>query len=201
MSASRDAFTLAFETTPILLVDGLASDIPGGVLPIAVFLEGVGIVDGLLNQRQLGRPFSAHFSPAAGSTLISQDASLYSFFGLASAANSVVSKPNKLTMHLTMPANTSGAGYLGKPITFTALKMGLDKHTELGGTYTVLTPAYIYTGCLLQSLVDISGFSDQNKQVQHSWAFEFLQPLLKTDQLQMTLNAAMKRMSQQLPPL
>ena len=135
MSALRDAFTLAFETTPILLVDGLASDIPGSVLPITVFLDGVSIIDGALTKGALSRAtLNTHFSPAAGSTLISQDVSLYPFLSQATAGNAVVQKPNKLTMHLTKPVSTQGEGYAGKLITFTALKMALDKHTELGGT-------------------------------------------------------------------
>jgi hypothetical protein len=184
------AFQLAFEISPIMLVDGLASAVPGGTLPIAAITEGLSIVNGLLHG-EIGNGPTAHFMPMAGTTLIQQDIGNLNFYNQATAANAVVNRPNRVMMQMLRPVSTTDGGYATKSLTFTALKMALDKHNQSGGSYTVLTPAFIYTGCLLRSVIDNSGFSEQNKQVQHSWMFEFEQPLLTISQLEATLGNLM----------
>lgn len=201
MNLVRNSFKLAFEISPILLCDGLAASIPGGVLPIAVITESIGIANGLL----LGNGFnldqlSTRFYPSAGTTLVVQDVAQYPFLNQATAANAVIQKPNRVVMEMKRPASTTNGGYVSKGLTFMALKTALDKHNQLGGTYTVLTPAFIYTGCLLQTFTDVSGFSDQNKQVQHTWSLEFIQPLLYVSQLDSVMNGLMKKISSGAKP-
>lgn len=191
------AFQLAFETSPILLVNGIASGVPGGILPIAVFTEGLSIVDGALNG-VIGEA-STRFIPMAGTTLVSQDIGEYPFFNQATAANAVVAKPNRVIMQMLRPASTTLGGYANKTMTFTALKLALDKHNQSGGSYIVLTPSFIYTGCLLRSMIDSSGFSPQNKQVQYSWALEFEQPLLFISQLDAVLGNLMSKFETGVP--
>lgn len=192
------AFKLAFEVSPIMLVNGIAADIPGGVMPIAVLTEGLSIADGLLHG-QLGKTQTAAFTPMAGSTLIQQEIGNLNFYNLTTAANAVVNKPNRVTMQMIRPAFTSDGGYATKSMTFTALKLALDMHNQSGGSYTVLTPAFIYTGCLLRAVVDVSGFSEQNKQVQHTWQFEFEQPLLSISQLDAALGNLMNKFESGMP--
>lgn len=200
MNLYENAFALAFQKTPILLVDGIAKYVPGGVLPIAVLTEGVSIVNGLLGGSILDvDTLTTNFEPAAGSTLVVNDIATYPFLNQATAANAVVKKPNRITMNMTRPATTTNGGYVAKPVLFTALKVALDNHTDLGGTYTVLTPSFIYTDCLLRSLVDLSGFSDQVKQVQYKWAFEFEQPLLNESQLKAELGTLMSKFADGVP--
>ena len=55
-------------------------------------------------------------------------------------------------------------------------KIALENHVQLGGTFTVLTPAYTYTNCLLTSLRDVTSPSD--KQVQFMYQWDFVQPLI-----------------------
>ncbi|ELU6036684.1 hypothetical protein SCG61_001009 [Salmonella enterica] len=191
-------FKLAFEISPILLVDGIAADIPGGVIPIAVLTEGISIADGLLHG-DIGKGPTAAFTPMAGTTLIQQDIGNLNFYNLLTAANSVVNKPNRVMMQMIRPAFTSGGGYATKGMTFTALKLALDKHNQSGGSYTVLTPSFIYTGCLMRQLIDVSGFSEQNKQVQHTWQFEFDQPLLTISQLDAALGNLMSKFETGMP--
>lgn len=191
-------FKLAFEISPILLVDGIAADIPGGVMPIAVLTEGISIADGLLHG-DIGKGPTAAFTPMAGTTLIQQDIGNLNFYNLLTAANSVVNKPNRVMMQMIRPAFTSGGGYATKGMTFTALKLALDKHNQSGGSYTVLTPSFIYTGCLMRQLIDVSGFSEQNKQVQHTWQFEFDQPLLTISQLDAALGNLMSKFETGMP--
>lgn len=193
----EEAFRLAFEISPILLVDGVASNIPGGVLPIAVLTEGISIVGGLLHGNI--STSSTRFLPMAGTTLIQQDVASLNFYNQIAAANAVVNKPNRVMMQMYRPAQTDNGGYLNKGITFSALKMTLDMHNQSGGSYIVLTPAFIYTGCLLRSMVDNSGFSGQNKQSQYSWVLEFEQPLLSISHLEARLGNIMSRFDSGTP--
>ncbi|EPC3488013.1 hypothetical protein ACRZCU_000103 [Citrobacter freundii] len=192
------AFKLAFEISPILLVDGIAADIPGGVMPIAVLTEGISVADGLLHG-DIGKGPTAAFTPMAGTTLIQQDIGNLNFYNLVTAANSVVNKPNRVLLQMIRPAFTSAGGYATKGMTFTALKLALDMHNQSGGSYTVLTPSFIYTGCLMRQLIDVSGFSEQNKQVQHTWQFEFDQPLLAISQLEAALGNLMSKFETGMP--
>jgi|AGFT01.1.fsa_nt_gi hypothetical protein len=192
------AFKLAFEISPILLVDGIAASIPGGVMPIAVLTEGVSIVDGLLHGELSEQ--SAAFTPMAGTTLIQQDVGNLNFFNMVTAANSVVNRSNRVLMQMIRPASTKGGGYAAKGITFTALKLALDKHNQSGGYYVVMTPSFIYTGCLMRSMIDTSGFSEQNKQVQHTWQLEFEQPLLSISQVDSALGSLMSKFESGMPP-
>ncbi|WP_213322322.1 hypothetical protein [Klebsiella aerogenes] len=192
------AFKLAFEVSPIMLVDGIAADIPGGVMPIAVLTEGLSIADGLLHGELKAGPTAA-FTPMGGTTLVQQEIGSMNFYNMVTAANAVINKPNRVVMQMLRPAFTSGGGYATKSMTFTALKLALDKHNQSGGSYTVLTPSFIYTGCLLRALVDVSGFSEQNKQVQHTWQFEFDQPLLTISQLDAALGSLMSKFESGMP--
>ncbi|MBL5926798.1 hypothetical protein [Enterobacter asburiae] len=193
------AFRLAFEISPILLVDGIAASIPGGIMPIAVLTEGISVADGLLHG-DIGDKPTAHFTPMAGTTLLQQDIGTINFFNMATAANSVVSRPNRVVMQMLRPAYAQDGGYAIKGITFAALKMALEKHNQSGGYYIVMTPSFIYTGCLMRSIIDTSGFSDQNKQVQYSWQFEFEQPLLSISQVDAALGTLMSKFESGMPP-
>lgn len=192
------AFRLAFEISPILLVDGIATGIPGGIMPIAVLTEGVSIADGLLHG-EIGTGPTAHFTPMAGTTLIQQDIGELNFYNMLTAANSVVGKPNRIVMQMLRPASTQDGGYATKGLAFTAMKMALDKHNQSGGSYVVMTPVFIYTGCLMRSLTDTSGFSVQNKQVQDRWIFEFSQPLLTISRLDAALGGVMSKFDSGMP--
>lgn len=200
MNVYENAFTLAFQKSPILLVDGLAGSIPGGVLPVAVFTEGASVAGGLLTGKGIAMAsLTTSFEPAPGGTLVVNEVGTYPFLNQATAANAVIKKPNRITLHMTRPATTTNGGYLSKPVTFSALKMALEKHTDMGGSYTVLTPACVYTGCILRTLVDISGFNEQVKQTQYKWAFEFEQPLISASQLDAQLGNLMSKFSGGIP--
>ncbi|PHI31158.1 hypothetical protein, partial [Budvicia aquatica] len=200
MGLLKSAFILGFQKSPILLVDGFASKIPGGILPIAVFTEGLSIINGLVGGDGFSLDLlSANFKPAPGTTLINQEISSYPFLNQSTAANAVIQKPNRITMHMTRPVTTKNGGMVGKLPLFMALKLALEEHNSSGGTYTVMTPSYVYTGCLLRSVVDITGFNDEVKQVQYEWAFEFEQPLLMVSELDTALSDLMSKFTKGTP--
>ncbi len=72
------------------------------------------------------------------------------------------------------------AGYLTKLAIWTSLQNSLVAHNAAGGTYTVATPWYIYTGCILQSITDTTGGEGKQTQIMAQW--DFVQPL--TTQMQ-----------------
>ena len=92
-------------------------------------------------------------------------------------------------------------GYLGKLATMTALVSTIAQHNSLGGTYSVLTPAYIYANCIMGTpgLIDVSS-EGETHQPQVRWRWDFTQPQVITlAQSQSVLNNLAHRLSQGLP--
>jgi hypothetical protein len=167
-TAGETVFKAAFEISPIILTDGLAQ-YSGGYLPLTLITE---IIDfpGLSSKQ-----FFAHWKPLAGSTLSEWDVAQYPFVNIQMAANAQIQMPLKVSMLMTAPAQNNG-GMLFKQAIFKAMQLAIEKHIQLGGTFVVLTPAYTYTNCLLTNLRDVTSPSD--KQVQTTWQWDFVQPLI-----------------------
>jgi hypothetical protein len=198
MSIGRSLFEVGFQLSPIILTNGIAANIPGGMLPIIAITQAANFTLGLLNgtspidQNQ----FFANFRPLPGSTLINNEIGDYPFANQATAANAIITKPLSLSMIMDCPANQPGA-YTAKLATFSALKAALDTHNNLGGTYTVATPAYIYTNMILLQLRDVS--RTDTKQVQNAYQFDFIKPLLTEEQATTALGSLMQKISGGLP--
>jgi len=168
-SFGQTAFQAAYEISPIILQNGIAQFIPGGLLPITVLTEMFdipGIEEG---------QFFAHYKPLPGSTLADWQVAEYPFFNLQMAANAVVQMPLKVSMLMVCPAQNDG-GYLIKQAILTALQTEIQTHISQGGTFTVITPAYTYTNCLLTGIRDVSSAGDKQVQLMYQW--DFVQPLI-----------------------
>lgn len=192
----QSVYKLAYEISPIILQNGLASAM-GGLLPIIAITEAANFTASLLhgkNPLNLDN-FFGHFRPLPGSTLIDNEIGEYPFANQAYAANAIIAKPLKISMLMNCPANVNG-GYISKMITFTALKAALDSHIQKGGTFVVATPSYIYLNCLLESLVDVS--RPDSQQPQNAWQFQFTQPLISQGP-QNTLSSLMNSLESGLP--
>ena len=63
-----------------------------------------------------------------------------------------------------------------KSATMSGLKAALDAHNNLGGTYTVFTPAFTYYDMLMLNLSDIS--TPQSPLPQNTWKWDFRKPLV-----------------------
>lgn len=196
-SLGESIFQTAYEISPIILSGGLAGNIPGSLLPIVAITEAANFGFSLLNgNNPLNlNNFFGHFRPLPGSTLIDNDVPVYPFANQNYAANAIVAKPLKISMLMNCPANRAG-GYVSKMITFTALKAALDQHNQSGGTYIVATPSYVYLGCILTSLTDVS--RPDSQQPQNAWQFDFIQPLISQG-AQNTLGALMNTVSNAFP--
>lgn len=191
------AYKISFECSPILLTGGIASAL-GGILPIVLITQSISFLAGALgggNNLDLDS-FFANFQPLPNSSLIDQQIAHVPFANQTVAANAVIAQPLKISMLMTCPARGPG-GYALKLATMTALQAALAQHNASGGTYTVATPSYIYTNCLLESLVDVSGGDTIQRQSKYQWNFE--QPLLTLQQARQAQNSLMGQLSAQTP--
>jgi len=197
MNIQQQVFKLAYEISPIILTNGIAS-VSGNYLPIIALTEPLNFGFNILNGANAldFNNFFGHFKPMTGSTLIDNDVAMYPFANSSIAANAIIAKPKRISMMMLCPANRSG-GLTNKLITFTALKRALDAHNQSGGTYIVATPSFIYTDCILTSLTDASG--QDSHQVQNAYQFDFIQPLTTLNQAEQVLNSLMGKISRGLP--
>lgn len=88
-------------------------------------------------------------------------------------------------------------GYAGKLATLTALQSTLAQHNNQGGTYSVVTPAFIYTDCIMTSMRDVSSGGTNQKQLM--WQLDFIQPLVSISAAQSALNSLMQKIQSQVP--
>lgn len=191
-SPGLDAYKLGFVVSPILLVNGIARVMPGQMLPIIAITQSVDFVAGLLNgAANLDLDdFFAHFHPLPGTSLINQAVGTYPFANQATAANAVITEPNVVSMLMTCPVR-SATHYAEKLATMMALKTALDSHNASGGTYTIVTPSYIYQGCVMTGMRDAS--SGQSKQGQWLWQIDFIKPLLSLTDAATALSSLMAK--------
>lgn len=190
MSIVKTIFETAYQTSPILLQNGIAQNIPGGILPITAVTEVLDLPG------WTGGQFFAQYRPMSGATLQDWQIAEYPFASFQTAANAVIQQPLKVSMQMICPAQ-NGGGYPFKIAIITALKAVLDQHILSGGSFTVLTPMYIYTNCLLTSLRDISSPSD--KQVQYIFQWDFTQPLITASGAESVLGNFLDKVKNNLP--
>ncbi|MES2048851.1 MAG: hypothetical protein V4447_10650 [Pseudomonadota bacterium] len=195
---SRTLFQLGFEISPIILVGGIAAAIPGNMLPIIAITQASSFVLGLLQGNADLNPdnYFARFMPVAGGTLINNQIGQYPFANQTVAANAIVSQPNTISMEMICPVREAG-GYTAKLTTITALKQTLDNHIAAGGTFTIATPAYIYTNCVLLQMRDVTG--GDTKQKQAVFQFDFMKPLLTLEDATTATNSLMSKIANGLP--
>lgn len=177
MSTARSAWQAVFQNSPIILSDGIASFMPGGMLPLSVITEAINYPLGLLSgskEQNLDDAF-ASFMPVSGGTLIEQEIARYPFANQVIAANAVIGQPLHVNMLMVCPAKNNLSYYTRLGI-IQALQAALVLHNQNGGTYMVATPTYIYPNCLFRRMSDVS--SGISKQPQSAWLLEFEQPLI-----------------------
>lgn len=172
----RDAYDLAFQISPIALTGGIASDIPGGAMPIAMLLGGLlGFVQGAITTGGLSmQDFPWRFIPQEGAQVISQSLGEYPFANRQIAANATIENPLNISYRMIDPVNTVG-GYLTKLPMFTSLRESLNSHNNKGGTYTIIMPSLILKDCVL---LDMVSSDSPGQQQQAAWTLNFRKPLI-----------------------
>lgn len=154
---------------------GIASFMPGGMLPLSSITEAINFPLGLTGNSLPFEDFFANFVPISGGTLIEQEVARYPFLNQVTAANAVIGQPLHIAMLMICPAK-SDFGYYTRLAIISALQAALVLHNGNGGTYMVATPSYIYPNCIMRRMSDVS--SGLSKQPQTAWMIEFEQPLL-----------------------
>jgi hypothetical protein len=197
-SLGRTLYQLGFEISPILLVDGIATQIPGGILPIVALTQAANFTLGLLNGADVPDldQFLCHWKPLPGTTLINNQIGLFPFANQSVAANAVIAQPLGISMLMMCPAQIEG-GYAAKTATMTVLQQTLTAHIQAGGTFTVMTLSGPFAGCILTSVKDVS--SGISNQPQHTFQFDFQQPLTTLNQAQQVYNNLMSKIAGGLP--
>jgi len=196
VSAGLISWKSANQISPIILTGGIALS-QGGGIPIVNFtnpgttgltstVNGV-TVSGQVSDENVDAQldgFNANFYPAQGSTLLDFQAATYPFANQAVAANALIANPLNISMIMSFPA-TGDFPYSTRQNTLIALVNTLKQHAILGGLYSVVTPGYIYTNCILLRLTDISG-DLRHPQEQLKW--DFFQPLVSQQAAQQAQN-------------
>lgn len=195
MDALYSAYKLAFELSPIIFTGGIATNVPGGALPIITFTEAVNFTLGILSGAEIDLDnFFAHFAPIPGATLIDEQAATYTLANQTVAANATIIQPLNLSMLMTCPARNE-LGYPAKLATMMALKTVMDQHSSMGGTYTVITPSFFYTNGILLRMVDAS--NGASRQPQNAWQLDFYFPLLTLEAAQTAQNSLISKITGQ----
>lgn len=192
MNAGEAQWAMAFQISPIVLTGGIASNMPGGALPIIAITEAESFTDGLLSGPDNIRieDYFASFEPAPGANLIKQEVATYPFANQAIAANATIAMPLEVSLIMKCPARTAG-GYLSKLNTLMALQAALADHNNQGGTYTVATPSFFYDNLLLRELTDVT--PGDSLQPQTHWQWMFFKPLLTQQEAQQAQNSLMSK--------
>lgn len=202
VSAAAYSWGLTYQISPIILVGGAASAIPGGMLPIIALSQAPDFVDGLLGGSDLPslNDYLLQFHPLQGGTLIDQKIGMYPFANQQVAANAIIQEPLVISMLMIISAKPYIAGYLTKSAVIAGLVATLASHNNSGGLYTVATPAYMYTNLVMLSMRDVS--RNDSKQPQNAYQLDFIQPLVtlqQAQQAQQQLNSTMSQINSGAP--
>jgi hypothetical protein len=127
-----------------------------------------------------------------GGTLVSQAIAKYPFANQWVAANATIREP--LTISVIMDAPMRGPNaWAMKAMIMTSLQATLSNHNNNGGTYTVVTPAFMYTNLIMTALTDNS--RGNNSLPQNAWRFDFEKPLVTLADLQGAQNQLMNNLT------
>lgn len=186
--AFRSAYDVAFQVSPIIFTGGIVGG-SGPVPVISLVGQLAGFAQGALTSGALSTNDAwARFVPLAGTSVIENTIGQYPFANQNVAANAIIRQPLNIGMQMIVPIKDAG-GYLTKLALFTALQQSFVSHNAAGGTYTIATPSYIYTGCIMLSMTDIT--AGETRQQQVVWQLMFQQPLTTQAELNGSLNSVM----------
>lgn len=182
MSSGRSAFQLQYDISPVFLTGGIAG--ASGTMSIVQLTDPEGLDD-------LDDAF-AHWVVMPGGTLHELQPGTYPFANQAVAANAVIFQPLKISLMMICPANETTPWYAKQQV-IAALKATLTQHMQSGGTFSVFTPAFLYTNCLLLDIIDASTGETNQRQYQYQW--DFYKPLLTLQDAQAAQNSLISKMT------
>lgn len=187
------AWKLAFQSSPILLTNGILSGLPGLALPIIAITEAINFPLGLLTGGNVDlEKFYATFEVLPGASVIDQEIGRYPFANQAIAANAVIAQPLQLSYRMVAPAQER-FGMFTKLAIMTALIEALKRHNQSGGTYICLTPSYIYVNCVMRAMRSTP--TGRTVQPQDAWQLDFEKPLITLSDADAAMNGLNTLMS------
>lgn len=187
-SSAFSTFDFQYTRNPIILTGGIATS-QGNVLPIVALTDPQVIASGTnVDPNTL----FASYRVLPGGSFVSNQVATYPFANQAVAANAIVAQPLNISVLMTCPA-TANVTLAQKQAVMHMLQASLTQHNNSGGMYSIFTPAYIYTSCIMVAMRDVTG-PDTN-QVQIAWELDFLQPLVTIAQAQNAKNTMLQKLS------
>ncbi len=193
-SAGAAQYTLSFQLSPIILTGGIADSISGGMLPVISLTQSQQFPTGILGAG-VDLSFSSYFcyfEPIQGTSLVDNDVGLYPFANQTVAANAIIAKPLVISLLMICPARDT-MPYFERLQVLMALQSALAQHNSMGGLYTVLTPSYYYTSCIMVGMRDMT--AGESKQAQTMWQLDFMQPLVTLEQAAQAQSALMSKLT------
>lgn len=192
------AYKTAYQISPIILKDGIAKQMPFGMLPVVAITEATTFVRSLISGNGVPNlnSFFGHFEPVSGGALFKQHMGTYPFLNLTVAANATMSDPLTFSIRMNCPVNQPG-GHTAKLLTMTALKAVLERHAKMSGTFIVATPACLYRDCILLDLIDAT--EGGTKQWQSAFQWNFSVPLVTEAQAIAAQSTLMGKISAGMP--
>ncbi|HDG1722364.1 TPA: hypothetical protein PFE21_003678 [Kluyvera ascorbata] len=195
MAFTRELYRLGFEISPVILCEGIAQAIPGGMLPIVALTQSASFVTGLLsgasNLTNMDKYF-CHWRAAQGGTMLDYEIGRYPLANQTVAANALLAMPLQISLLMDAPVNEN-TGAMTKLVSHSALQATLQAHANLGGTFIVATPALIYSGCILKSVRDVTGGGGSDPTPQRQWLWSFEQPLVSEKQSDRAVNTFLNK--------
>jgi hypothetical protein len=196
--ATLQAYKVRYQIAPIVLIAGIAQNIPGGMMSILglsnpnllpLGLQGqanllsalniananvAGTAGNATNFTNFDDAFGA-FTVMPGGTLCANTVPKYPLADMTLAANAIVRDPITVSLIWDTPMRGINAWDV-KLATMQALKATLDLHNNMGGRYGVMTPAFYYDNLILTSLTDNS--RGGSPLPQNAWRFDFERPMV-----------------------
>ena len=202
MPPANTSRELSFQVCPIILTGGITANAPGSALPMLSLFYPSGGPLNLPTILDLDDAFGA-FNVVAGGQLILQTIAKYPFANQSVGANAVIEEPLTLSFvmdapmrPMSTPTGINKNVWAIKQMVFSALKATLQSHNIAGGTYTVATPAYLYTNMVMTALTDNS--RGNSSLPQNAWRFDFERPLVALADLQDAQNALTSQLTNQV---
>lgn len=186
--ATQAGWTALYQINPLFLTGGSFAGVPGGIFPFSL-LAGAALD---LTQDLIGGGSPWAWKVMAGGKMVSQSVATYPFASQQVAANATVQEPLAVSMLFRAPVNAS-FGYVTKTAILTALQTALTNHNNAGGAYTIFTPGLFYQNGLLLNVIDVT--TEETKQLQVDWEFDFFFPLITQQAAGSGLSSAMSKLS------
>jgi hypothetical protein len=195
---------LSFQVSPVWLTGPPVANMPNKMLPIiaitdpALYSQVASQVGAMGSYQQfrfdttaLDDAFGA-FQVMPGGSLIKQDVAQYPFANQYVAGNATIFSPLEVSLIWDTPMRGTGA-WANRMGVIGLLQAWLFNHNNDGGTFTVVTPSFIYENMLLTSLTDSS--RGQNPIPQNAWRWDFTKPMIRITDLAAAQSALMSKLT------